>query len=116
MGKPSRSACALEARGAPSGMVLAFRQWELLQAWGTASGTASSCAIQARGAHVPFNKGRPIMHRALKETQRMPSGRGAPSESAYAIQAKGVPSGTGSAFRHAEWRQKLEGLCREHRA
>lgn len=83
-------------------MGLAFRHWELLQAWGESSGTGSSCAIRARGAHVPFTKGCPVMHRELKETQRMPSGRGAASEITHAIQAMGVTTGTGSAFRHGE--------------
>ena len=91
-------------------MGLAFRHVEHLQAWGAASGTESSCAIQVRGAHVPFHKGCPIMHRMLIETHSMPSGMGC------ALREYLCLSGKGSAFRHGERLQEVEALCREHRA
>ena len=120
-GAPSGSAGALESSGVFSGMGLAFRHVEHLQAWGASSGTGSSCAIQVRRAHVPFNKGCPIMHRTLIETHSMPSGMGCTlreylclsgkesafqAESAFrhgefcSLQAQGAPSGTGLAIRH----------------
>ena len=79
----------LESRGLPSGTGSFLRH-------GAHFRTASSCAIPERGVYVSFNKGGPIMHRELKETERLLSGMACILRVCLCI------SGTGSAVFHGE--------------
>ena len=108
-----------QARGASSTMEFVFRHWEHLQVQGAASCTG--CDFRHGEPLCSSGTGRALRHWACPQAQgALRQGVrchpwGAPSESACAFQAKGVPSGMGSAFRHGEWLQELEALCWEHR-
>ena len=78
-----RHEACLQALGAFSGMGRSFRM-------------GSSCAIQESGVHVFFNKGCPIMHRELKETERLPS------DMACILRVCLCISGKGSAVSHGK--------------
>ena len=111
---PSGKGCTARHGSSLQGVPVPLSQGERLQAWGLPSSTGSfirhGVCLQAQGAPVQFGQGEhmclsprdaPSCTGNSRRHRECPQA-GVQLESAHAIQAMGVPTGTGSAFRHGE--------------